>query len=153
MVKVIASERLSERTVEQIGDVPAPKVMKDSVEMTQAVPKEQTQEHIFEETNEGNAGASRANSRVHGGRNQQRPLVASEGGNERSRDAHSHNRAVRNPTVEQIVSLLIAQIQEELVEVIQPQLRGQFTNKAMDTPVPQERQMPTVQTIQETVKN
>ena len=52
LVKLIASERVSERTVEQTVDVRVPKILKDTVEMIQSVPKEQTQGPIGEETME-----------------------------------------------------------------------------------------------------
>ena len=82
VVKVIASQRVLERTVEQIVDVPVTKISKDTVEMIQSVPKEQIQEHIGEETMDempevDQTGLSRTTSSAHRGKTIEVPASSS----------------------------------------------------------------------------
>jgi len=82
VVKVIASQRILERTVQQIVDLPATKISKETVEMIQSVPKEQIQEHIGEETMEempevDQTGLSRTTSSAHRGKTIEVPASSS----------------------------------------------------------------------------
>ena len=48
VVKVIPQERISERIVEQIVDVPVPQIMEEIVEVVQIIPQERVQNRKVE---------------------------------------------------------------------------------------------------------
>ena len=91
--------------------------------MIQSVPRDQTQEHILEETMKGMPVPRGRIQECTGEETNDVPLSQVKEETTEAVMLIRITERVQNPTVEQIVSLPIAQIQEELVEVIQPQLR------------------------------
>ena len=87
------------------------------------MPRDQTQEHILEETMKGMPVPRGRIQECTGEETNDVPLSQVKEETTEAVMLIRMTEQLQNPTVEQIVSLPIAQIQEELVEVIQPQLR------------------------------
>ena len=96
--KVILQERVPERNVEQIVNVPVPQIIDECVEVIQLVPKEKIREHIVGEI----------------------VVLVPQVREETTETAKIiPQKRVQNRTVDQITIVFMLQIQEEIVAVIQ----------------------------------